>query len=97
MDAVKAQTAEMERALDDVEERLLGNQAMVHLWQELGRRHQSVTQVACQNLTTHAEAMVKHIDKQESKAKKLRRRRMQASRSEQVTAAPVKGRKSRSN
>ncbi len=76
--AVRAEGREMDAALDTVEERLLGNQARVHLWQELGRRHQEVTAIHCQHADTHLAAMLQHQEKQEAKARRLRKRRQVA-------------------
>lgn len=73
--ALEAEGEEMDSALDSVEERLLGNQAMLQTWQELGRRHQEVTQLHCQTADAHLVALMKHYDKQEQKGRQLRRRR----------------------
>lgn len=100
LEAVKAQGREMEASLDDVEERLLGNQASVHLWQEMGRRHRNVSAVACENAAQHVAAMEVHEDKQIKKKRRMRQQRMQADRSggtDRVSSVPVRGRRSRSN
>ena len=73
--ALEAEGEEMDTALDTVEARLLGNQAMLQTWQELGRRHQEVTQLHCQTSDAHLVAMMKHYNKQEEKGRQLRRRR----------------------
>lgn len=93
LERVKAQGLELEGALGDVEERLLGNQATVKLWSELAVRHKQVTQVACQNLASHVEGMQAHLEKQDKKKKRVRRSRV----AQEVSAAPVRGRKSRRN
>ena len=54
--------------------RLLGNQAMLMTWQELGRRHKQVSALHCKHSDTHLEAIVKHYQKQEDKARGLKRR-----------------------
>lgn len=72
--ALEAEGEEMDSALDSVEERLLGNQAMLQTWQELGRRHQDVTQLHCQSADSHMVALMKHFEKQEEKGRQLRRR-----------------------
>lgn len=92
---VKAQGEQFEAQLDTIEERLLGNQAMVHQWQELGRRHRQVSAVTCENLMGHVEGMEKFIAKQEAKSRRIRRARLQA----QANASGVsrKGRRSRNN
>ncbi|MDY7226173.1 hypothetical protein [Hyalangium rubrum] len=73
--ALEAEGRQMDAALDTVEERLLGNQAQVHLWQELGRRHQQVSAIHCQHADMHLAALLKHQEKQEEKARQLKRRR----------------------
>ena len=72
---LEAEGEAMDTVLDSVEERLLGNQAMLHRWQELGRRHQEVTQLHCESSDPHMVAMMKHYKKQEDRARQLRRRR----------------------
>ncbi len=73
--ALEAEAEEMDVVLDNVEERLLGNQAMLQTWQEMGRRHQQVTQLHCQTADSHLMALMKHYDKQEEKARQMKRRR----------------------
>lgn len=100
LEAVKAQAKSMDAALDEVEERLLGNQAAVHLWQEMGRRHRNVSAVACENAAQHVAAMEVHQDKQQKKKRRISQQRMQADRSkgsDRVTSVPVQGRRSRNN
>lgn len=77
--ALEAEGKKMNEALDTVEERLLGNQARVHLWQELGERHKSVSAVHCRHADANLAAMLEHQEKQEEKARKLKRRRHVAS------------------
>src|SRR5688500_10589017 len=92
----KAQGAELDRALDDVEERLLGNQARVHLGQEMGRRHESVSALACENVSGHVQEMAKHLDKQQQRVRRTRQARVQA-RLDAMSATAVKTHKTRSN
>jgi hypothetical protein len=94
--SVKEESAELDRVLDDVEERLLGNQAQVHLWQELGRRHQSVSALACENLSGHLLEMAKNLDVQQERSQRIRRARTDT-RKQAVSAAPLKDRRSGSN
>jgi hypothetical protein len=77
--ALEAEAQKMDEALDTVEERLLGNQARVHLWQELGERHKTVSAVHCRHAHGNVEAIIEHEEKQDEKARKLRRRRHVAS------------------
>jgi hypothetical protein len=77
--ALEAEGKQMAEALDTVEERLLGNQARLHLWQELGERHKTVSAVHCKHADANLAAMLEHHEKQEQKARKLKRRRHVAS------------------
>ncbi|WP_426756457.1 hypothetical protein [Myxococcus sp. Y35] len=72
---LEAEGKAMDEVLDSVEERLLGNQAMLQTWQELGRRHREVTQLHCESSNPHMVAMMKHYKKLEDRARQLRRRR----------------------
>lgn len=72
--ALEAEGHELDEALDTVETRLLGNQALLMTWQELGRRHQQVSALHCQNAETHMAAILKHYQRQERKARNLKRR-----------------------
>ncbi|QDE65845.1 hypothetical protein [Myxococcus xanthus] len=74
LSALEAEGEAMDAVLDSVEERLLGNQAMLQTWQELGRRHQQVTQLHCETSDPHMVAMMKHYKKQEDRARQLKRR-----------------------
>jgi hypothetical protein len=76
--ALESEAQQMDALLDDVETRLLGNQAMLLTWQELGRRHKQVSAVHCQHANSHMEAIVKHHNRQEEKARQLKRRRVAA-------------------
>ncbi|MCP3136528.1 hypothetical protein [Pyxidicoccus xibeiensis] len=73
--ALEAEAEELDTVLDSVEERLLGNQAMLQTWQEMGRRHQDVTQLHCQTADAHLVALMKHYEKQDEKARSMKRRR----------------------
>jgi hypothetical protein len=72
--ALEAEAKQMDEVLDTVETRLLGNQAHLMLWQEMGRRHQQVSALHCQNSDTHMEAILKHYKRQEEKARGMKRR-----------------------
>lgn len=71
---LEAEGQKMDEALDNVEERLLGNQARMHVWQELGERHKQVSAVHCKHAHGNVEAIIEHEERQEQKARKLRRR-----------------------
>jgi hypothetical protein len=77
--ALEVEAKKMDEALDTVEERLLGNQARVRLWRELGERHKAVSAVHCKHAHGNVEAIILHEEKQTEKARKLRRRRHVAS------------------
>ncbi|NTX05477.1 hypothetical protein HUA74_28335 [Myxococcus sp. CA051A] len=72
--ALEAEAEQLDAVLDNVEERLLGNQAMLQTWQEMGRRHQEVTQLHCQTSEPHMLARMKHYEKMEERVKQMRRR-----------------------
>ncbi len=76
---VKEETAALDQQLSTMEERLLGNQANVKLWGELRERHGQITEVTCKSNLVHFDAMVKAMDKQEQKAREIKRRRSVAS------------------
>lgn len=71
---LEVEARQLDEALDTVETRLLGNQAALMTWQELGRRHKQVSALHCQNSDTHMQAILKHYKRQEEKARNLKRR-----------------------
>ena len=73
---LETEAAQLDAALDTVEERLLGNQAQLQLWAELGRRHKQVSAVHTQQSGAHFEAMVAYMDRVQEKARGLKRRRV---------------------
>ena len=74
--ALTAEGEQMDAALDAVEDRLLGNQAQLQLWAELGRRHKQVSAIHTQQSGAHLEAMVAYMDRMQEKARGLKRRRV---------------------
>jgi hypothetical protein len=74
--ALEAEAEQLDVALDSVEERLLGNQAQLQLWAELGRRHKQVSAVHTQRSGAHFEAMVAYMERTQEKARTLKRRRV---------------------
>lgn len=76
--ALESEARQMDALFDDVEARLLGNQGTLLLWQELERRHQQVSALHCQHANAHMEAIVEFYQRQEEKARQLKRRRVAA-------------------
>jgi hypothetical protein len=63
----KKSEIELEEQLSQLEERLLGAQAAVHMWQEIRRRHEQVSGVACENAERHLEGIFNHFEHQDEK------------------------------
>ncbi len=53
--------------VDALEERLLADQARVRFWKELRARHESVSAIACTDLSRHAEGMARYAEEQQEK------------------------------
>lgn len=82
---VRRQRADAERRgledrLDQLEERLLADQARVRFWQQMRERHESVSAVACVNLDRHAESMAVLDERQREKRDALARKSRVAAR-----------------
>lgn len=86
---LEAEGQKLDEALDTVEERLLGNQARMHLWQELAERHQQVSAVHCKHAHGNVEAIIEHEERQEEKARRLRRRHVASVDSTVLTSGTV--------
>lgn len=78
-EAVEAQRERLERenqarleALDRIEARLLEASARSRGWMELGRRHEQVTEFACETAAHHATAMKRHFHRQAERARMLK-------------------------
>ena len=76
---LEAEAQQMDAALDTVEERLLGNQAQLQLWAELGRRHKQVSQVHTQNADAHYMARLEWMERMQQKTVKKSKSRRVAS------------------
>jgi hypothetical protein len=78
LEARRQRWAVERRALDDdldrLEERLLASQARVRFWQEMKARHETVSAVACTNLSEHAAGMAAIDEKQREKQASLVRK-----------------------
>ena len=70
----------LEEQLDQLEERLLTDQARVHFWQQMRERHESISAVACVNLGRHAESIALLDEKQRDKRDALARKNRVAAR-----------------
>jgi hypothetical protein len=81
---LEADDKRMDQALDEVETRLLGNQATMHLWAELGRRHQEVSAIQCRVADEHLMGMARHYEHMEEKARQIKKARRMASVDSQV-------------
>ena len=66
-------------ALDQLEERLLTDQARVRFWVEMRDRHQSATAVACSTLGHHADAIAAFEAQQRVKTATLAKKHRVAS------------------
>lgn len=89
LEQLRADGLALNEAIDEVGGRLLGGRSVVSLWEEMGWRHRSVSEIACQTASTHLAAMERHQEKQDQRSRKHRRQRMQAQ-AEAVTAATPK-------
>ncbi|RKH46432.1 hypothetical protein D7X96_17660 [Corallococcus interemptor] len=76
---LEAEGKQMDQALDAVEDRLLGSQGRLAMWNELGRRHQEVSAIQCKVADAHMAAILKHEDKQNQKARMVKQRNSMAS------------------
>ena len=76
VEQAKAEGDELALAVDSLEERFLGNQANLMLWEELKRRHGQVSEIACANHTAHFNEMAKKFEQNEQKMRQARRRRV---------------------
>lgn len=84
---LQAEDERMAQALDEVETRLLGNQATMHLWAELGRRHQEVSAIQCRVADEHLMGMARHYEHMEERARQIKKARRMASVDSQVLSS----------
>lgn len=91
LQAVSTASREFELELDALEARFYSGRATVRLWNELAERHQSVTQVACQNAQMHSAAMAAIERRDRDRAKRLRRNRVAESGRNLASDATVVG------
>ena len=74
LEAIQREGDALTRAADDLEDRMLADQANLLLWQELARRHKHVSAVATIANAEHFFSMVELLENQAEKARKLKRR-----------------------
>lgn len=74
LEAIQRDGAALSQAADELEDRMLADQANLLLWQELARRHQQVSVVVTRTQMEHFSSMVELLEHQEEKARKLKRR-----------------------
>ena len=70
----------LEEKLEQLEERLLTDQARVFFWKQMRERHESVSAVACSNLGRHADAIALLDEKQREKRGQLTKKNRVAAR-----------------
>lgn len=88
--ALHAEHRERMEQLERLEARLLGAEAIRAEWTELRERHGRVTEVACENLGEHTEAIAKHERRQKERSRQFRARRLAMA--EQKAEPPATGR-----
>jgi hypothetical protein len=64
---------ELDRLLDEVEGRMLGNQAKLQLWEEMSRRHQKVSALACQSAVNYTAQLLALQQRQSKRERRLGR------------------------
>jgi hypothetical protein len=79
----------LEEQIAEVEERLLGSQARVGFWDELRARHETVSEVACANLTEHVVAMERRAPKPQAAPRTVQARRAPAPAPRVAAGGPV--------
>src|SRR5262249_43120730 len=95
MGEIDRQGEDLTQAADQLEDRLLADQASLLLWQELAERHRHVSEVVARNQLEHFGTMVELMGQQEEKARKLRRRHLVEAEAEgggELEEAPRPGR-----
>lgn len=83
---------DLDRALDDIEARLLRNRAAASLYAELAERHQKVSALACQNAELHAQGLALSTQRdRQARADLARHRLAEAAKSSAKSDATVTG------
>jgi hypothetical protein len=76
LERLEHEKQQMLEQLDELEARLLADQARVRFWKELRARHESVSAIACRNLEGHVAQMDRYQqgqrEKRQAHAKKNR-------------------------
>lgn len=68
-----AERRNLENTLDDLQARLLVNQARVRFWNEMRDRHESISAVACSSMEGHANDIARLLEGRTEKRYGLRR------------------------
>jgi hypothetical protein len=95
LEALRTEQERMTAALDTVETRLLWSQSQVRFWQEMKWRHQQVSALQCRVSEQHLQGMAQHLEKQEQRARELRRRRQLAASAREATVLTAGKKESR--
>ncbi len=64
--------------LDDLQARLLVGAERVRFWEEMGKRHQSVSAIAVTSLEAHAIAMAQYLERDQERSRRTPGRLRQA-------------------
>lgn len=76
LEAVKAEGDALEAKIEKIEDRFLWTQSNVMLWDELARRHKQISAIAVTNQGSHFNEMVRKMEDQAEKARRLKRSRV---------------------
>ncbi len=85
-EALRQELRALEAKLDEIETRLLSGLSTVQLWRELAERHQTVSQIACENAGEHLREMVasqKRDRQRRAKARKEKAKEEREAKAEQ--------------
>lgn len=69
-EALEEEHRERIEELDRIEARLHASAILTTLWKELGRRHETVSEIACENVALHAEEMVRYRSRQAARVRR---------------------------
>jgi hypothetical protein len=69
---LEAERRNLEATFEQLEDRLLVNQARVRFWREMRDRHESVSAIACASLEEHAYEIARHEERGHSSLHRAR-------------------------